>query len=68
MHSGGFMSSARSVKTSAIARKIKHHQKAIAKHRDALRELIADAEEVAETCDEAIDHLEGAVNTLSQYL
>ena len=47
---------------------IKHHTKEIGKHRDALREIISDAEEIAYTCDSAIDDLERATDTLSQYL
>jgi hypothetical protein len=52
----------------ALVLAIKHHTKEIGKHRDALRDLISDAEEIADTSDSAIQDLEHAVDTLSQYL
>jgi hypothetical protein len=51
-----------------LLNKIKAHMKVIGKERDALRELIDDAESVLTSCDEAYASLEAAVESLSQYL
>ena len=51
-----------------LVRDIQKHKDAIAKHRDALRALVADAEQVAECCDSAVSDLDSAIDTLSQYL
>lgn len=52
----------------SIVRQINMHKRAIAKHRDALRELVDDAQTVADCCEEAVTNLEAAADTLSQYL
>jgi hypothetical protein len=59
-----------SVKAAAVALKkaVNYHKKEIGRHRDALRELIYDASAIADTCDEAFDELDHAVETLSQYV
>lgn len=51
-----------------LARQIEFHKTEIGKHRDALRDLINDAESVAGTCADAVESLEHAVDTLSQYV
>ena len=48
--------------------RIERAKKAIAKQRDELRSIIEDAETIAESCDEALEALESATDTLSQYL
>lgn len=40
----------------------------IAKERDKLRAIIEDAESVADSCDQAVESLESAVDYFSQYL
>ena len=45
--------------------KAKNH---IAKERDKLRTMLEEAEEICESCDTAIEDLEHAIETLSQYL
>lgn len=47
-------------------RAVTKHRDAIAKRRDALRDLIADAEGIAECCDRAIDDLNCACQTLER--
>jgi bacterioferritin (cytochrome b1) len=49
-------------------KKLKGHVEVIAKNRDAIRDLISEFEEICENCDEAIDELESALDTLSQHL
>jgi hypothetical protein len=51
-----------------IVRKIERHKIAIGKHRDALRAIYEDVEEIAEECDGAADNLEQAIESLSKYL
>ena len=51
-----------------LKKAIEHHKREIAKHRDALRELISDAEAVADSCGDAVESLDSAVDTLSQYV
>lgn len=41
-----------------IIKKIKMHKNAIAKHRDALRELISEVHDIIENSDEAVVDLE----------
>lgn len=41
---------------------------AIAKERDGLRDAIAEAESIADSCDSTVTDLESAVDSLSQYL
>jgi hypothetical protein len=56
-------------KTVAALRKvIEFHKAEIAKHRDALRDILEDAEAVADSSTDAIDYLESAVDCLSQYV
>lgn len=52
----------------SILREVNRHKAAIAKHRDALRDLIEDAEAVSESCDDAVRSLESAADALSQNL
>lgn len=51
-----------------IQRLVKKHTDRIAKERDALRDLISDAEDIVDNCDQAIENLESAVDKLSEYL
>ena len=51
-----------------LVREIKKHLKALSKERDALRDLIGDAEANFDNCEEAIDNLVQAVDKLSEYL
>lgn len=51
-----------------LAEQIEIHKKKIAYHRDALRSLISDAEEIVNDSDEALDALKGAVEVLSRNL
>lgn len=53
---------------SNLARDIDRCKKRIANERDNLRELIDEANAIAEGCDEAISSLESAVDCLSRYL
>jgi hypothetical protein len=52
----------------SLQREITAAMKRIASERDKLRDLIADAEGIAECCDNAIDSLTMAADTLSEYL
>lgn len=47
---------------------IEREKKIIGEARDRLRDLIADASEVADTADDAFQSLEYAVDQLSQYV
>ncbi len=51
-----------------LNKQIEACKKNIAKERDKLRDLISDAQTIADNCDEAIDDLERAADCLSQYL
>lgn len=53
--------------TASIVKKIKMHQAALAKHRDALRDLVEEVEGIVDTSTDAIDNLQYAVDALSQY-
>lgn len=56
------------MRADTLARKIEQHKRAIAKHRDALRDLIHDAEAVIESADRANEALQTAVDALSEYV
>jgi hypothetical protein len=45
---------------------VKYHADGIAKHRDALRDILTDASELADCCEQANEMLECAVDHLSQ--
>ena len=49
-----------------IRRQLEIRQRNIGKERDKLRDLISDYEELADDCDTALEHLEQAVECLSQ--
>lgn len=51
-----------------LTRQIEACKTRIAAERDKLRELISDANSIADCCDEAVVDLDRAVDTLSQYL
>jgi hypothetical protein len=51
-----------------LVAQVKRHKDAIAKHRDALRDLYDDIEEVVGSADMAIQELENAIATLSEYV
>ncbi len=53
---------------SQLKRAIDQQTKRIAKERDKLRELIEEAQAIAENCDNAIDNLERAADCLSELL
>lgn len=53
---------------SGFRRQVENHKKAIARERDALRDLIADANEIETDATEAIDQLEDAIDSLSRNL
>jgi predicted nucleic acid-binding Zn-ribbon protein len=49
-----------------LRRKISAAQKRIAKERDDLIDLIDDAQQIEQDCDEAVEYLEHAVDKLSE--
>lgn len=51
-----------------IVKKMEAHKAAIAKHRDGIRDLISELEAVGDTASDAVDHIEYAVESLSQYV
>lgn len=51
-----------------LLNKIKKCKDNIAKERDQLRELVEDAQLIAETADDAIVNIEAGIDGLSQYL
>lgn len=59
---------ARSKAIVTISKKIKACEKRVTAERDKLRVLIEDARVVESSCDEAIDDLVRAADSLSQYL
>jgi len=54
------------VKLPAWIKEIEKRKEAIGKERDKLRELIEEADELSECCDETIELLEDAANKLSE--
>ena len=50
----------------AVKRKLVAAQRRIAKERDALRDLISDAEGLADSCDRADGNLQDAIDALSE--
>jgi DNA-binding ferritin-like protein len=62
------MSKLPALRSTHLLKRISDAQKNIAAERDKLRELIEDATDLAETCDEAHDALENAADALSKYL
>jgi len=48
--------------------KLEASKKKLAKERDALRDLISEYEDIAESADSAIQDIENAIDTLSQYV
>jgi predicted Rossmann-fold nucleotide-binding protein len=51
-----------------IAKRIEREKRIIAEARDRLREVISDAQEIGDTCEEAVHELDRAVDHLSEYL
>ena len=51
-----------------LLKRIEATKKRVTNQRDALRELIDEATGIADSCDEAIDSLESAADSLSQFL
>jgi hypothetical protein len=47
---------------------IEQHKKSIAAHRDALRDLFEELESVLDSADRGVEHLESAIDALSEYL
>lgn len=54
--------------TKALIEKIDGHKKQIAKHRDALREILDEVESVEQSSTEGIEDLDSAIEKLSQFL
>ena len=46
---------------------LRRRLKAVGLERDRLRELISEYEDLASTCDEAVEALQDAINSLSKY-
>lgn len=53
---------------SSIIKDIEKHKAAIAMHRDALRNIQIDIETILDSTDSAVQDLEVAIDTLSQYV
>ena len=49
-------------------KRVEIHKDAIAKHRDALRELVTSIDGLDEMCSDAIDSLEYAIDRISEQL
>lgn len=62
------MNKALSKDIAVFSKKVEYHKREIGKHRDALRELIMDVGSIADTCDQAVEDIERAVDHLSEYL
>jgi ABC-type transporter Mla subunit MlaD len=62
------MKQPRKTTVASLTRQIHACEERIAKERDKLRELISNASAIADDCDDAIDDLERAADTLSKYL
>lgn len=62
------MNKASQRKIIGIVAKIEKHKTAIAKHRDALRDVYDDLECVLESADRGVEGLESAIATLSEYV
>jgi uncharacterized coiled-coil protein SlyX len=52
----------------ALRKAIEFHKCEIAKHRDALRDLLEDAAAVEGSATDAIEYMESAVDKLSEYV
>ena len=52
----------------AIIKRLEKEKAKIAKNRDALRELLSDAADIEESCNEALDDIERAIDALSKYV
>lgn len=52
----------------SMVKKIERHKAALAKHRDALRDIIEDVDAICDEASDATDNLERAVESLSKYL
>lgn len=55
-------------KLAPFIKEIEKHKSAIAGHRDALRGMLNELQEICDNCDEAELDLEKVIDTLSQYL
>ena len=51
-----------------LIRQIKKHKDSIARHRDALRDILDDLESVSGSASDGVQKLESAIDTLSEYL
>ncbi len=51
-----------------VIKQIEARKQAIAEHRDALRVILSDLEDVVSSTDEGVDGLERAIDELSKYL
>jgi hypothetical protein len=60
--------SAEKMSVAALQKAINVHKKEIGKHRDALRDLLDDANAVLESSSDAIEDLQRATDRLSEYL
>lgn len=54
--------------TKHIIKQIENHKLGIAKHRDALRNLLEDARDVLDSTDDALEDIEIVIDKLSQYV
>ena len=52
----------------AIIKRLEKEKAKIAKNRDALRELLSDAADIEESCNEALCDIERAIDALSKYV
>jgi hypothetical protein len=52
----------------ALRKAVEFHKEEIGKHRDALRDLLEDMESVVDASDRGIEHMEAAVDALSEYV
>lgn len=52
----------------ALRKAVEMHKTEIAKHRDALRDLMEDMEAVVDSSSNAVELMEGAIDRLSEYV
>lgn len=47
---------------------MRKHVAKIAEHRDALRSLVSDIDEIVDTCDEGVEEIERGLEAISRYV
>jgi len=51
-----------------LVKEVEKHKKAIAEHRDALREIYSDIESIIDTTNDGLNYLDYAIDSFSEFM